>query len=79
MHLSSQSHWQKRNRLWTEQIFSAKAARTGGVVRRSVKSVEREIGRTAFEGEVRRRGFHLLECGDQFIVICSDQKLELHF
>ena len=35
------------------QIFSAKSARDGGIVRRNV---ERILGRTAFERELRRRG-----------------------
>lgn len=35
---------------WTEQIFSARAAQ-GGVVRRSVARVDREIGRDRFFSE----------------------------
>lgn len=54
-----------------DNIFAAKAARTGGVVRRSARCVEREIGRKRFETEVRKRGFHMIECGGQLIVICN--------
>lgn len=57
---------------WMSQIFSAKAALTGGVVRRNIRWVEREIGRDTFEGEVRRLGFHMIESGGQFIVICNN-------
>lgn len=53
-------------------------AHMGGVVRRMVKDVEREIGRDALIREVRRRGFHLVECGDQFIIICNPAKLRVH-
>ena len=60
-----------RNAQWAEAIFSAKAVGRGGIVRRSVTSVEREVGRAAFEAEVRRRGFHLVEIGGQFIVLCN--------
>jgi hypothetical protein len=42
---------------WLRQLFSAQAARDGGVVRRSVRDVERILGRNAFERELRRRGF----------------------
>ncbi len=56
---------------WIDNIFAAKAARTGGVVRRSAKWVEREIGRKRFELEVRKRGFHMIECGGQLVVICN--------
>jgi len=44
---------------WLRQIFSARAAQ-GGVVRRSIAWVDREVGRDLFMAEVRRRGFHLL-------------------
>ncbi|MEE4119335.1 MAG: N-(5'-phosphoribosyl)anthranilate isomerase [Paracoccaceae bacterium] len=56
---------------WLDQIFRAKAAARGGVIRRKVRDVEREIGRDALELEVRRRGFHLLECGGDFVIVCS--------
>jgi hypothetical protein len=56
---------------WIEEIFSAKAVARGGVVRRSVHWVDREIGVPRFIDEVRDRGFHLLEGGGQFIVICN--------
>ncbi|MEL7166807.1 MAG: N-(5'-phosphoribosyl)anthranilate isomerase [Pseudomonadota bacterium] len=56
---------------WIDHMFSAKAVERGGVIRRAVPWVEHEIGRTRFIAEVERRGFHLLECGHQFVVICS--------
>ncbi|MDJ0627803.1 MAG: N-(5'-phosphoribosyl)anthranilate isomerase [Rhodobacter sp.] len=59
------------SRDWIAQVFSAKAVERGAVVRRAVPWVEREIGREAFEREVRRRGYTLLEAGSQFIVICN--------
>lgn len=62
---------------WIDRVFSAKVAASGGVVRRSVSSVDREIGRQLFEEEIRRRRFHLLECGGQFIVICNSGRLQI--
>lgn len=59
------------NEIWLRQLFSAKAVETGGVIRRSVKDVERKIGRDVLELEVRRRHFHLVEAGGQFIIICA--------
>lgn len=60
------------------QIFSAKAAQ-GGVVRRSIVWVEREVGRERFMTEVRRRGFHLLASHTQFIVVCHRDPVHLLF
>ena len=66
-------------RTWLDMIFEAKAARTGGVVRRKIAWVEREIGRDAFIAEVRARRFHLIEAGHQFIVICNQGPVRLLF
>ena len=57
--------------LWAERLFSAQAVASGGVMRRSVRGVERDVGRAAFVAEVRRRGFHAVECGGQFVIICN--------
>lgn len=56
---------------WIATIFSAKAVANGGVVRRAVAWVEREVGRERMVAEVRRRGYHMIESGGQFIVICN--------
>ncbi|CAN1519684.1 hypothetical protein MCELHM10_01058 [Paracoccaceae bacterium] len=62
---------------WLDTVFQAKAAQCGGIVRRAVRDVEREIGRDAFIAAVRRRRFHLVECGGQFIVICNPGHLQV--
>ena len=59
------------NRAWQAQLFGSNAAQRGGVIRRAVRDVEREIGRVALEAEVRARGYHMIECGGQFIIICN--------
>ncbi len=63
---------------WIDAAFSARAVAEGGIIRRAVRDVEREVGRDAFLREVRRRGFHLIECGGQFILICNPGQLQLH-
>jgi hypothetical protein len=65
------------NEIWLQQVFSAEAARSGGVVRRKVADVERKIGRRAFELEVRQRGWHLLLCGGQYVVVCSREPIRI--
>jgi hypothetical protein len=47
------------------------------VLRRKINDVERLIGRTRFIAEVSRRGFHLIENADQFIVICNRDPLKV--
>jgi hypothetical protein len=65
------------NPVWLHQVFQTKSVANGGIVRRSVRDIEREIGRDPLIAEVRRRGFHLLECGGQFIVVCNTGQLRV--
>ena len=60
-----------RNDIWFDQLFSAKAVSNGGVIRRSKADVDRKIGRDRLELEVRKRGFHLIEAGSQFLIVCD--------
>ena len=63
---------------WIKQIFSAKAVERGAVVRRSVAIVEREVGRERLIREIDERGYHLIECGGQFVIICNGGRIRLH-
>lgn len=62
---------------WLDQVFRAKSAKTGGIVRRKVRDAEREIGRDALELAVRRRGFHMIECGPDFVIFCNSEPLRV--
>ncbi|WP_386682365.1 N-(5'-phosphoribosyl)anthranilate isomerase [Loktanella sp. R86503] len=64
---------------WLDQIFAAKAAHSGGVIRRRSDWIAREIGRDRFGSEVRRRGFNLIETGHHMIVICHSGEIRLLF
>ena len=65
--------------LWLDRIFSAKSVASGGVVRRSRAWVASEIGLPYFEASVRARGFHLIEAGQQLVVICHSGPVTLRF
>ncbi|MCV6593624.1 MAG: N-(5'-phosphoribosyl)anthranilate isomerase [Silicimonas sp.] len=58
--------------LWMQGIFEAKAARTGGVVRRSLRDIERTVGMAQFLKEVERRGFHAVENSGQVVIFCNN-------
>ncbi len=60
-----------------DQLFGAKAVRDGGVVRRKLKDVDREVGRDILLEEVNRRGYHAVICGGQFIIICNSGRLQV--
>jgi hypothetical protein len=57
--------------LWLRQLFSAQAARDGGVVRRQVRDVEQIVGCATFEHELRRRGFRAVENAGQYVIFCN--------
>ncbi len=63
--------------LWLRQLFAARAAVEGGVVRRSVQDVERIVGRARFEAELRRRGYRAVENAGQFVIFCNREPLRL--
>ena len=50
---------------WIRQIFHANSAKNGGVVRRSRQSVDECASISDLLAEVRSRGFHLIETGEE--------------
>ena len=62
---------------WIVQMFSARSAAEGGIVRRKITDVERLIGRERFLHEEQRRGFRVVENAGQFVVFCNRQPVSL--
>ena len=56
---------------WVVQVFSARAAAEGGVVRRKARDVERVVGRDRFEAEIARRGYRAVENAGQYVIFCN--------
>lgn len=64
---------------WLDSVFHCRATTTGGVIRRQVMDVEREVGHHAFAAEVRRRGFRLLRTRHHYLIVCDPGPIELLF
>ena len=60
-------------------MFASQAARKGSVVRRSRAWVDREVGRDRFLKEIKRRGYHLIQTADQFIIVCHSGPIQVLF
>lgn len=60
---------------WLRNLFAAKAAQDGGVIRRKRTDVDRMVGRRAFIAEMRRRGFGVVENGNQYVIFCNREEL----
>lgn len=62
---------------WVNQIFAAKAAKNGGIVRRRVASVRKHSSEAALKKEVKRRKFHMVRSGHQYVIICNKGQFKL--
>ena len=64
-------------RSWINQIFDCHAAHNGGVVRRQIASVIDYASIDMLRAEVLRRGYHMIESGDQFVIFCNEGDLKI--
>ncbi len=62
---------------YINQIFKAKAVENGGIVRRKIVNVEKCASFKYLVKEVEARGFHLIETGDQYVIICNSGNFKL--
>ena len=60
---------------WMSHLFSSKAARDGGVIRRKLRDIERYVGRDDFLKELNRRGFTAVENAGQLVIFCNREPL----
>jgi len=62
---------------WITHVFSSKAAREGGVVRRKVRDIERYVGLQVFLAELERRGFNAVENAGQLVIFCNQEPVQV--
>jgi hypothetical protein len=62
---------------WIDNIFSAKIATELGIVRRKITSVNRYASRDELISAVKKRNFHLIETGDQFVIVCNSGAVKI--
>jgi hypothetical protein len=63
---------------WLAQVFEADIANNHGIVRRNKSDVEKYSSHHDLLQDVRSRGFHLIETGDQFVIICNQGSIQIH-
>ena len=56
---------------WMLHLFSSRAAREGGVIRRKLRDIERYVGRDVFLEDMRRRGYCVVENAGQYVIFCN--------
>ena len=63
---------------YIREIFRADTVKRGGIVRRKIADVQRLASYRALLDEVKERKFHLIETGDQYVIICNPGNFKLH-
>lgn len=61
--------------MFLADLFAAKAAREGGIIRRKRRDIERFYGIEAFLDVMRCRGFSVVENAGQFVIFCNRDPL----
>lgn len=56
---------------WVEQIFEAKAAQFGGVLKRHVNSVLKHASEEQLVSAATQRGFHIKKTLTHYLIFCS--------
>ncbi len=63
---------------WVEQFFQASSASNGDVIRRAKSDVEQYSSLQEVVDEAEKHGFHVVETGDQIVVLCHQGTLHIH-
>lgn len=58
-------------------LFSSKAARSGAVIRRKARDVERYVGLERFADELDRRGYHAVINAGQLVIFCNREPVRM--
>lgn len=61
--------------IWMADIFRAKAARNGCIIRRRLRDIDRYVGRAAFLYELERRGYQAIENAGQLVIFCNREPI----
>lgn len=62
---------------WMLDLFSSKAARSGAVIRRKVRDVERYVGLEKLARELDRRGYHAVINAGQLVIFCNREPVRM--
>lgn len=62
---------------WVENIFTAKIAKEDGIVRRKKTTVARYASVDELIAAVKKRKFHMIETGDQYVIVCNTGAIKI--
>jgi hypothetical protein len=62
---------------WIEAIFDARQASDGGIVRRSIRTVQNGASEELLVKAVKSRGFHVVRTETQYVIFCNSGEIKL--
>lgn len=62
---------------WIEKWFEAKTTLERGVVRRAKADINKYASFDLVRQEAKRRKWHIVEVGDQWVVICNSGDIQI--
>lgn len=63
---------------WIDQLFDAAIVKKEGIVRRKKSDVHHYSSFDELLEQVRERGYHLIETGQQYVVLCHKGAMHIH-
>lgn len=63
---------------WLDQMFDADQVDSGGVIRRKKQAVLKHTSISAVVKRAKAEGWHVLENGDQLVVLCNPGVVKIH-
>jgi len=67
----------KTGMAWIKQIFKAQEVKRGSLIRRKKDWVHKQASYDLLERYCRKQHFHLLETGEQYVVLCNDGEIKV--
>jgi hypothetical protein len=65
-------------RPWIRKMFASKIVAKKGLVRRKKSHIDKCNVFDDLLNEVKKKRFHLIETGDQYIIICNAGRFKVH-
>ena len=58
-------------------MFESKTAKSGGVIRRKISNIQKYSSTQLLISYVRKRGFHIIQTGDQYVIFCNPGDIKI--
>ena len=78
LHMAKKAPKIPTGRAWLTQMFDPTRIAKDGLVRRSIDDVNKYASFQVLKEMTLEHGFHLIETGDQYVVLCNNGSIIIH-